>query len=436
MFHLHLQYRSRDGGGSCDSARQYIAREGRFSKRGDTVRWVRSLHMPDWAGTGSAAAYWSAAEGKHSRANARTALLVEFALPKNLSRAQQDALALQMAEQLSAMGDEDGASRGRLPVTLAIHEGYGRNPHVHALVSTSINDGIPRPEASWFRRLLPKRTEQGGARRSAYITKRRWVHHVRQAWSRLANAALARVGLPPTVDHRSNVARGLAAQAQIHLGPRIAHMVRQGLGTPRGCRHADVEQRNQEQLALEANILRRRQSVRAAELNVALHQQAVRIWAALRDREWRHALARHQMLGGAIALKANAAAIVFESDLGNTETLRQAFQRDSQVQAFMKAVGPAWDGVVTDDAIWAVRPGTDHVVMSSPALVATDGDDESSMDALIDAARTQPFKSPVIVVRNALQDLLSNALKRRRLSWAVKAWAGHVPAPSVYSGPS
>jgi hypothetical protein len=85
MFHLHVRYCSRDGGRSCDAAREYIAREGRYEKRGDAVRWVRSLHMPEWVEGASAPAYWSAAEGRHSRANARTALLVEFALPKQLS---------------------------------------------------------------------------------------------------------------------------------------------------------------------------------------------------------------------------------------------------------------------------------------------------------------------------------------------------------------
>ncbi|UUZ68771.1 MobA/MobL family protein [Polaromonas sp. P2-4] len=427
MFHLHLQYRSRDGGGSCDSARQYIAREERFAGRGDSVRWVRSLHMPTWAGGGSAAAYWKAAESKHSRANARTALFVEFALPKNLTRESQDALALQMAEQLSAMAIEDGSSIGRLPVTLAIHEGHGRNPHVHVLVSTSINDGVARDDKTWFRRFLPTKPEKGGARRSSYITKRRWVHHVRQAWARLANGALALRGLPSNLDHRSNAARGLATQPQIHLGPRIAHMARQGIGTSRGARHADIEKRNEEQLALEASILRRRKSVRTAELNAAVLRQAELLWAAMRDREWQHALAQHPMVGGAAELKVHATALVIESDLGNTAMLREAFYKNSKAREFAAAVGPAWDTVVTDDAIWAVRPGSDHVVMTGPALAAIDGDDESSVDALINGALTQPFKNPVLMVRDSLHDFVSKHLQKRGITWPVMV----MKAPTV-----
>ena len=169
---MHIQYRSCDGGRSCDKARQYIAREGEFVGCGDTVRWVKSLHMPVWAGDGSTAVYWQAAEGRHSRVNARTGILFEFALPKVLTVPDQDALALRMAELLSPMATED-ASSGRLPVTLAIHEGYGRNPHVHALVSTSIADGLVRTVGTWFRRRTPKSPGAGGAQRSVYVTKRR-----------------------------------------------------------------------------------------------------------------------------------------------------------------------------------------------------------------------------------------------------------------------
>jgi len=81
MFHVHIGYRSRDGGTSCEAARQYIVREGKYRKRGDVVRMVAPIHMPAWAGDRSANAYWAAAEGNHSRANGRTALILEFALP-------------------------------------------------------------------------------------------------------------------------------------------------------------------------------------------------------------------------------------------------------------------------------------------------------------------------------------------------------------------
>lgn len=160
--------------------------------------------------------------------------------------------------------------------------------------------------------------------------------------------------------------------------------------------------------------------MRTAELNAAVLRQAELLWAAMRDREWQHALAQHPMVGGAAELKVHATALVIESDLRNTAMLREAFYKNSKAREFAAAVGPAWDTVVTDDAIWAVRPGSDHVVMTGPALAAIDGDDESSVDALINGALTQPFKNPVLMVRDSLHDFVSKHLQKRGLlgpSW-------------------
>lgn len=415
---MHIQYRSRDGGRSCDKARQYIAREGEFVGCGDTVRWVKSLHMPVWAGDGSTAVYWQAAEGRHSRVNARTGILVEFALPKVLTVPDQDALALRMAELLSSMATED-ASSGRLPVTLAIHEGYGRNPHVHALVSTSIADGLVRTVGTWFRRRTPKSPAAGGAQRSVYVTKRRWVHRVRQAWAALANAALELRGLPPALDHRSHAARGLTLEPQIHLGPRIAHMRAQGIDTSRGARHAEVERRNAELSELDARILQRREAVEDLVLSSALALQAERVWALKRDEDWCAMLEGHRLAGDAADLKIHATAIVMEADSKNIVALHEAYQAQTDVRRFAQAVGPDWEPVATRVGFWAIKSNQDSVVLLCSRYAATDGEDEGSLAAMIAAATTLPFKRPLMAVRDSHQEMAIEQLERLGLDWQV-----------------
>jgi hypothetical protein len=416
---MHIRYQSRDGGGSCDSARQYLAREEKFANGGDTVRWVQSLHMPAWAGDGSAAPYWRAAEGKRSRVNARTGILVEFALPKNLPPAEQDALALRMVEQLSSMAIEGAATPLRLPVTLAVHEGHGRNPHVHALVSTSMVDGIARTADTWFRRHMPKLPEVGGARRSVYVTKRRWVHHVRQAWASLANAALQLCGLEPTMDNRSHAARGSAQEPQIHLGPRIAHMAAQGIDTSRGARHAEIDRQNAERSELDARILRRRRTVVALEQSEAAALHAEHAWALRRNEQWCQVLEGHPLAGGIDSVRARATAIVVESDRENWPALGEAFRAEQDVRRFAGAVGSAWEPVSTPGRFWAIKPNQDFVVLLCPAYAATEADDELSLVAMISAALMLPLRRPALFVKEKVRVTATELMLRLDLQWPV-----------------
>lgn len=429
MFHLHIRYLSRDGGGSCDSVRQYIAREGRFAKRGDSVRWVQSLHMPRWADHDSAARYWQAAEGPNSRVNGRTAIVIEAALPTALAAADQNALALRMGGALALMATEDEIPVSRSPVTVALHEGYGRNPHAHILVSTSMGDGVPRDEKLWFRRFLPARPEAGGARRSAYMTKRRWVHRVRQTWARLANEALEAHGLPPTLDHRSNARRGLTAVPNIHLGPRIANMMADGVSTRRGARHREIAQQNEEELGLQASILRRRRAMQHLLWQDELLRHAERVWAAMRDRTWRSVFAAHPLAGNASELASRATAIVVETDIDNLQRVRDAFYAHRNSRQLAMAVGALWDPVTDADAFWAVRAGHDSVVKLGPGFAVTDGDDEESLATLIGLAQELPLRKPQLAVRVQLEPLARARLALIKVTWRVTTLGVRQRAP-------
>jgi hypothetical protein len=419
VFHLHVRYRSRDGGCSCESAREYISREGAYATRPDKVRWATSVHMPRWASEGTAANYWQAAEGRNSRANARTAILVEFALPKALPVDEQNTLAMTMAEKLSSFANESVDPRSRLPVTLALHEGHGRNPHIHALVSTSINDGVDRDELRWFRRFSPEVPESSGARRSAYVTKRGWLFGIREAWADLANAALVRVGLAPTFDHRSHATRGLRVEPDIHLGPRISHMARQGRHTARGARRAKIMQSNEEQLTLEASVLRRRQDIDVLEQQAARLEHDQRLLEISRNDDWREMLRLHPLAGDVSELRASAVAMVIESDLENVPRLYAAYSSHSSTKDFVHAFGRAWEVVPSAHGFWAIRPGENGAVMIGPGYAATDAGDEQAMIALIEGARLLPFSEPILVVSQRVEGLAKIQVGLAGLNWRV-----------------
>ena len=174
MFHLHIRYIAKSTGASAQQSISYIARTGRYEKRGDKVRSLVSLNMPVWASTRDGAAYWKAADSIRNRANARLGYLVEYALPRDLSLQAQSKLAGEFASAVAVLSAEGIISHGAVPVTFGIHEGYGRNPHVHMLVGTSISDGIARAPGAWFMRYNPKQPEKGGALRSRPMAKTSW----------------------------------------------------------------------------------------------------------------------------------------------------------------------------------------------------------------------------------------------------------------------
>jgi hypothetical protein len=322
---------------------------------------------------------------------------------------------------LASMGSEQAGSGFHLPVTLAFHEGYGRNPHIHILLSTSINDDIARNEKVWFRRHSSKSPEKGGARRSEYVTKRRWLYRVREAWAALANAALERVGQPALLDHRSYEDRGLAVMPGIHLGPRIAQMSGQGIATARGRRHAELASSNQERLVLEESILRRRRNLEQIEQDVALQSHAWRVLASIRDDGWRLVLGQHRLGGDVPELVSAATVMVVDTDSNNGPTLHAAYSAPGVVERFATSVGAAWEVFQTGQGIWAIKPGEEAVAMLGPYYAATDAEDEQSIAALIACARILPFANPALFVRDGIEGVVREQVQRAGLDWQVRA---------------
>jgi hypothetical protein len=204
IFNLTASIGSRSGGASAAAKFDYITREGKYARGGDELREKESGNMPSWA-VESPREYWAAAD-EYERANGRLYREVHAALPVELDAGRQRALARRLAQDLTAAE--------RLPYTLVIHEGGGRNPHVHILWSERGNDGHDRSAETWFKRANSKDPARGGARKSSAANSRDWLPGLREQWAGRVNHALTRAGRPERVDHRSLAVQAAEARAQ------------------------------------------------------------------------------------------------------------------------------------------------------------------------------------------------------------------------------
>lgn len=203
IYHLHIRNISRGDGRSVVAAAAYragetlpnAAEEGEssFGGRRDVLHAEIRLPAgaPSWMG--DRARLWNAVEAAEKRKDARLAKEIEFALPRELSRADWLRIGRAMADAYTSKGHV---------ADFAIHDdGSGHNPHVHLLLAT--------------REITPDGF--GGKLRAADGVT--FVHEARRLWAALANTALGAAGSDARIDARANAARGLERPAAGHRGP-------------------------------------------------------------------------------------------------------------------------------------------------------------------------------------------------------------------------
>lgn len=203
FYHLHVKNIGRRYGRSVVAAAAYRAgetlwneaeeRESVFAGRRDVLHTELRLPAgaPAWAGVRDT--LWNAVEDAEKRKDARLAKEIEFALPRELSRAQWVAVVREMADAYAQEG---------FVVDLAIHEdGRGHNPHAHLLLT--------------LRALGPA----GFGAKLRQADAKSFVVGARRRWERLANAALGKAGSSVQIDARSYRARGIRRTPGTHRGP-------------------------------------------------------------------------------------------------------------------------------------------------------------------------------------------------------------------------
>ena len=421
MFHFHVRYIAKGTGVSAEGVMQYITRTGRHEKRGDKVREVMSLNMPGWASSRlDASEYWRAADSSANRVNARTAYAVEFALPKSLSMVDQRRLVVNYATALSRLSTDRVGKNVAVPLTLSIHEGHGRNPHVHLLLSSSISDGIGRSPGLWFRRYNPKIPEIGGAQRSRSMAKKHWLLRARELWAEVANKALAACGLSAVLDHRSNAARGLLSEPGIHLGPSAAHLLRNNRSAPRVEKHRSNQANNQALLQMHEGIQRTRMRLAVLQEIQDLTDHARRVWQAIDAKVWQRLLVLHPLAADATAIRFGATALVLDGHYEQNKDLYLAAIECSLDRQLIGELAQHWQAIRTAGGIWLVRPDLDEVVLLAKGYVATDAHDADALQALLTVASLLHFSDPVVATKPGLVDSMLAVVKSIGEDWPVR----------------
>ena len=225
IYHLSVRTSSRAKGHSARAAAAYIQRAAEYGReQGAELVYTESGHMPAWAEAGPTA-YWDAAD-LYERANGRLCKKLEFALPLALTEAERRELAVNFAHHLT-----DGE---RLPYTLALHAGEGRNPHCHLMISERGNDGVERSPEQWFKRYNAAEPERGGARKSTALRPKAWLEETRAVWAEQTNQALELAGHAVRIDHRSLEAQGIERLPSVKLGPAALAMEAREIESARG----------------------------------------------------------------------------------------------------------------------------------------------------------------------------------------------------------
>lgn len=172
---------------------------------------------------------WNLAESAEKRKDATVAREYIIAIPDELPREAQRALALKFAQEL--------ADRYHIAADVALHapdrRGDERNVHAHILTTTR--------RITESGELADKTRELDGM-----ASGRQQVTLIRELWAQLANAALERHGRSERIDHRTLKEQGIDRQPQIHVGVHATQMERRGIETEKGSRNKEIQAHNGE----------------------------------------------------------------------------------------------------------------------------------------------------------------------------------------------
>jgi Ti-type conjugative transfer relaxase TraA len=178
------------------------------------------------------ATLWNEVEATEKRKDAQLAREVEFALPREMSRADGIALA-------RAFVQREFVDRGMV-ADLNLHWDQAPDgspkPHAHAMLSMREvgPEGFGKKVRDWN-----ATTELQGWRE-------RWGEHV--------NARLAELGIDARIDHRSLKDQGFDLEPQHKIGPAGVRREARGEGAERADEHRAIAQRNGTRIAAEPEI--------------------------------------------------------------------------------------------------------------------------------------------------------------------------------------
>jgi hypothetical protein len=194
--------------------------EGTTRQREDLVEW-EARNLPGWA-HGDAVTFFRAAWQYTSPAQIAYEEW-KFALPRELSRAQQLAAARDFLT--STFGDTH-------PYVWAMHDPVaadgGHQPHVHVLWSARTLDGIERTPAQFFRQSSAAHPERGGAPRAREFSHVGAVKAARVHYTDVMNLYLEHAGIEARLHPDRLDARGILREPEPRLSPLDSQAFKRG----------------------------------------------------------------------------------------------------------------------------------------------------------------------------------------------------------------
>jgi len=193
------------------------------------------------------ATLWNEVEALEKRKDAQLAREVEFAIPRELDRAQGIALARDFVQR-------EFVARGMV-ADLNVHWDIGPDgeakPHAHVMLS--MREVSPGADG-----------EIGFGAKARDWNSREVLSHWREAWAEHVNVRLAELDIDARIDHRSLEAQAIELEPQNKIGPAGARRLDRGEDAERVADHRKIARRNGETIIAEP----------AVALDAITHQQS------------------------------------------------------------------------------------------------------------------------------------------------------------------
>lgn len=252
IYHFSAKVISRANGSSALAAAAYRSasrlRDQRLDRDHDFTNKAGVVHsevmLPDGAPEhlSDRERLWNVVEASEKRIDAQLAREIEFALPRELDRAEGIRLAREFVS----------------------HEFVGRGMIADLNVHWDIGvDGKPKPHAHVML-TMREVTEEGFGAKVRDWNRTELLEHWREAWGTHVNQRLAELDIDTRIDHRSLEAQEIDLEPQHKIGPAAARMAAKGLSLERVDEHREIARANGDKLL--ANP--------ALALDAITHQQA------------------------------------------------------------------------------------------------------------------------------------------------------------------
>ncbi|MGQ2943104.1 MAG: Ti-type conjugative transfer relaxase TraA [Blastomonas fulva] len=247
IYHFSAKAISRAAGSSALAAAAYRAGErlhdDRLGRTHDFTNKAGVVHSEVMLPEGANDAWsdrerlWNDVEAAEVRKDAQLAREIEFALPREMTKAQ----AIELARDFVRAEFVDRGMIADLNVHWDIGADGEAKPHAHVMLT--------------MREIVI--SEDGNATFGAKV--RDWnrtelLSHWREAWATHANQRMAELDIDARIDHRSLAAQGIDLEPQSKIGAAASRMAGEGLSPERLAEHADIARSNGEKIIADPNI--------------------------------------------------------------------------------------------------------------------------------------------------------------------------------------